>query len=71
MEDRIVNLEEKFAHLERYVEELDGVVREAHERLSALGGEMTRLRAETRQQFAELASDDENGEPPSAGGESA
>jgi uncharacterized coiled-coil protein SlyX len=69
MEERIVNLEEKFAHLERYVEELDGVVREAHDRLAALNAELIRLRADTQQRLTALASDEGQGEPSSPAGE--
>jgi uncharacterized coiled-coil protein SlyX len=64
MEDRIVNLEEKFAHLERYVEELDGVVKEVYERLMVLSEELSRLGEATQQQLAELDRRAEDKEPP-------
>ena len=34
MDSRLVNVEEKIAHLERYVAELDGVVREMNDRMA-------------------------------------
>ena len=42
---RLTRVEEKIAHLERFVGELDGVVREAFERIEAVRGELDKLRA--------------------------
>ena len=42
---RLTRVEERIAHLERFVGELDGVVREAFERIEAVRGELDKLRA--------------------------
>ena len=42
---RLTRVEEKIAHLERFVGELDVVVREAFDRIDALRGELDKLRA--------------------------
>ena len=45
MDPRVVQLEEKVAHLERYVSELDGVVREMNARMDHFAREAKALRA--------------------------
>ncbi len=45
MDDRITSLEEKFAFLEHQVEQLDGVIRDAFERLDGLARELKQTRA--------------------------
>ena len=45
MDDRITSLEEKFAFLEHQVEQLDGVIRDAFERLDGLARELQQTRA--------------------------
>ncbi len=45
MDPRTVQLEEKVAHLERYVADLDGVVREMFERMDGFAREIKSLRA--------------------------
>ena len=45
MDPRSVQLEEKVAHLERYVADLDGVVREMNERMDHFTREVKGLRA--------------------------
>ena len=42
-----IRLEEKIAFVERHVEELDSVVRDLHEQLTALRKELSRLRIGT------------------------
>ena len=44
-DDRLIAVEEKLEHLERFVGELDGVVREAFDRIDAVRGELDKLRA--------------------------
>ncbi len=43
MEDRITNLEEKIAYLERYVGDLDEVVRKMHDTVDALSRIVQRM----------------------------
>jgi len=45
MDPRSVQLEEKVAHLERYVADLDGVVRGMHERMDHFAREAKVLRS--------------------------
>lgn len=45
MDSRAIRLEEKVAHLERYVADLDGVVREMNERMDRFARETKALRA--------------------------
>jgi uncharacterized coiled-coil protein SlyX len=51
MEDRIIRLEEQLAHLDRQVETLDEVVREAFDAIAALRKELDRLRAGTTERI--------------------
>ena len=56
MEDRIIALEEKFAFLEKHVEELDSVVKEAFDAMSVIRNEIERLRGhidQVEQHFAD------------------
>ena len=46
MTDRLTNVEEKIAYLEKFVADLDGVVRELHDGLDAARREMGQLRAQ-------------------------
>ncbi len=45
MDSRAIRLEEKVAHLERYVADLDGVVREMNDRMDRFAREAKALRA--------------------------
>ena len=58
----MVKLEEKIAILERYIEELDGVVREVYEKLEALKSDLSGLRDDTVRQFARRDRDGEEEE---------
>lgn len=49
MSDRLTTVEEKIAYLEQYVGELDGVVREMHDNLTAVQREMRQLKAQLEQ----------------------
>ena len=64
MEQRIIAIEEKLAHLERYVEQLDATVRELYDRLDLQGKDLTRLREDTQTQFNELDRPPEDDKPP-------
>jgi uncharacterized coiled-coil protein SlyX len=59
VDDRLIKLEEALAHLERHVEELDGVVQRLYARVDAIRTDVERLRGETKQQFDWLAKSDE------------
>ena len=50
MDDRLTRVEEKLAHLERHVGELDGVVREGFDRIEELSAELRRLNDRLAQQ---------------------
>ena len=45
MHDRMIAIEEKMAYLEKYLAELDGVVRALHQEVAGVVREMERLRA--------------------------
>ena len=64
MEQRIIAIEEKLAHLERYVEQLDASIRELYDRLAAQGNDLTRLREDTQSQFNEIGRQPEDDKPP-------
>jgi uncharacterized coiled-coil protein SlyX len=64
MDQRIIDVEEKLAFVERHVEELDEVVRGLYEKIDALRREMGTLRDETRRQFQELERRPEDDVPP-------
>jgi uncharacterized coiled-coil protein SlyX len=68
MEDRIIKLEEKVMLLEKYLEELDSVVREFYAKLEATQADIQRRGEETEQRFVNLgramAEDDDDDEPP-------
>ncbi|MEM7626736.1 MAG: SlyX family protein [Planctomycetota bacterium] len=57
---RLVNIEEKIAHLEQYLGELDGVVREMNDRMDGYQAELTKMRELVESQNA--SSDDEPGD---------
>ena len=57
MDQRLTIVEEKIAYLERYMGELDGVVREMHDTLGVLRRELGRVRDQIEQQ-GEGESDD-------------
>ena len=68
MEDRIIQLEEKVMLLEKYLEDLDAVVRELYEKLEATQAEIQRRGEETEQRLVDLgramAEDEDEDEPP-------
>ena len=45
MESRLIQIEEKIAHLEHHLSQLDGVVREAHERMDQFRRQIDGLQA--------------------------
>ncbi len=55
MDDRITRLEEQVAFVQRHVEQLDAVVREASDKVTAIERELAHLRTETRSRIDELA----------------
>lgn len=55
MDERIVKLEEKLTHLERYLEELDSAVRDLFQKLETVQAEIRHHRSETHKRFDELA----------------
>jgi len=65
MDDRVTVVEEKLAHLEKYVSELDGVVREMHDQIAALKREVGRMQDRIEQaQEGEDPDDLEANRPP-------
>ena len=46
MDQRLVNIEEKIAHLERHLGELDGVVREMYDRMDGFKAQLEKIRAD-------------------------
>lgn len=58
MEARLVNLEEKIAHLERYLGDLDEVVRDLHDRMDAYQREIAKMQATLEHH---VGGDDESG----------
>ena len=60
MDDRVTTLEEKFAFLEHQVEQLDGVIRDAFDRLDGLAREIKQVRNAIRQVETRLEDDDED-----------
>lgn len=50
MEERLVNIEEKIAHLEHYLGELDGVVRAMHDRMDGFKTQLDKIRADLNHQ---------------------
>ena len=65
MDDRLTNVEEKIAYLEKFVTELDGVVREMHDTLTAVRREAGELRAQVdRQAPGDDGSDDLEAQKP-------
>lgn len=58
---RLVNIEEKIAHLEHYLGELDGVVREMNDRMDGYQQELARMRqlVESQTTNGEGGSDDD------------
>ncbi len=55
MDDRIIRLEEQVAFVQRHVEQLDAVVREASDKVAAIERDLANLRTETRSRIDELA----------------
>ncbi len=49
MDDRLTNLEEQFAFLERHVAQLDEVVREVYDRVDGLTREISQMREEIQE----------------------
>jgi len=50
MNDRLTNVEEKMAHLEKFVSDLDVVVREMHDALAVVQRDVGALRTQIEQQ---------------------
>ncbi|MBB6428872.1 SlyX family protein [Algisphaera agarilytica] len=46
MDQRLVNIEEKIAHLERHLGELDGVVREMYDRMDGFKAQLEKIRSD-------------------------
>ncbi len=46
MEARLITIEEKIAHLEHYLGELDGVVRDMHRRMDGFKTQIDQIRAD-------------------------
>ena len=61
-------LEEKIAFVERHAEELDAVVRELYEKITAVQKDVTRLREDVGQRFEEIERGPEDDVPPHWGG---
>ena len=57
---RLVNIEEKIAHLERYLGELDGVVRAMNDRMDGYRAQLDKMRADLT---AHVADGDDGPEP--------
>ncbi len=55
MDDRIIRLEEQVAFVQRHVEQLDAVVRDAADKVAAIERDLAHLRRETRSRIDELA----------------
>ncbi len=55
VDDRITRLEEQVAFVQRHVEQLDDVVRDASDKVAALERDLAHLRTETRSRIDELA----------------
>ncbi len=65
MTERLTNVEEKIAYLEKFVTDLDGVVRELHDGLNVVRREMGQLRTQLEQSQEEDDGDDlESQRPP-------
>ena len=58
MDDRLTTVEEKIAHLEKFVSDLDAVVREMYDMLGAVKRDVGRLRS----QMEQPAQDDDGGD---------
>lgn len=57
MDPRLVAIEEKLAHLERHIGELDGVVRDMNDRFDGFQRQMRKMRADLETQRAGGGSD--------------
>ncbi len=55
VDDRITRLEEQVAFVQRHVEQLDDVVRDASDKVAALERDLAHLRTATRSRIDELA----------------
>lgn len=65
MNDRLTSVEEKIAYLEKFVADLDGVVRELHDGLDAARREIGQLRSQLQQPREDDDGDDlETHKPP-------
>jgi len=53
MSERLTQVEEKIAYLEKFVSDLDGVVRELHDMLGAVRRDVGTLRSKIEQQSQE------------------
>ena len=54
MDERLTDLEEKFAYLERYVEQLDETVRELFDKLEGIRADISRAGEETAARLTAL-----------------
>ncbi len=64
MDHRIVQIEEKIAHLEKHVTDLDQVVRDYHEQLVQSRDEVKRLEQRLDKSLTDEQSPDTEDEPP-------
>lgn len=67
VDPHIVRIEERLAHLERHLEQLDEVVRDLHQRQDAISARLTRLGEQTKRDLAALSDGPrelEDDEPP-------
>ena len=55
VDDRITRLEEQVAFVQRHVEQLDAVVRDAFDKVAAIERDLAHLRTETRSRIDGLA----------------
>ena len=68
MPEPLTHLQERLAHLERHVEQLDEVLRTVHDRVDALARSIDDLRRESRRRLVESEGAPEEETPPHWGG---